>query len=595
MATGKRRANSGSFAKGQSGNPAGRPRADAAPTPHWSEVVANAARARTDGWMNDLTGMGVIGRDKTLGSGTGIDFVPDLVTPDVATSYWRGDAIAARIIETVPNEALREGWELCIGEDDTPDRFVPPKPEDAAPAPPMGQQPARGGAPALAKRQTTDGRTRFTRMDAARARQRRRDESDGSSKEMQEAISKRLIDLGAMAAIREAMHYERAYGGGALLLGANDYTTDLREPLDLERVKSLDWITPLEPRELVPRYWYTNARAPKFGQPAIYQLMPMLTGPTVDREYVPQMCEVHESRLIIFPGIRATRRIVAAGTYGWGDSVLTRIVTSLRAYRSGNQSAAALLTDFAQTIYKIKNLAELIAADGPGALMAKVQSIELVRSILRALVVDADGEDVERKSTTLTGLPETIASLTQQLAADADMPLTLLMGQSPAGLNATGASDIRFFYDRIAGVQRWRVAPAVMRLVEIELWANGQDPAEINHSVEFASLWQPTEKELAERNLTQAQADALYITNGVASPEEIALSRFGGDTYSLNTHVDFDARAEMEAVAAPPVDADPEPPPIVMAGVNAAQLGETGPMPAAAAKGEGAAAVEGGE
>lgn len=591
MATGKRRANAGSFAKGQSGNPSGKAkRADA----HWSEIVANAARS--DGWMNDLTGMGVIGRDKTMGSSTNVDFTPDLVTPDVAVGYWRGDAIAARIIETVPNEALREGWELCIGEDDTPDRFVPPKPEDTAPAPPgPGQQAARGGAPQLAKRQTTDGRTRFTRMDAARARQRRRDESDGSSKELQEAVTKRLTDLGALAAIREAMHYERAYGGGALLLGANDYTTDLREPLDLQRVKSLDWITPLEPRELIPRYWYTNARAPKFGQPAVYQLMPMLTGPTVERDYVPQMCEVHESRLIIFPGIRATRRIVAAGTYGWGDSVLTRIVTSLKAYRSGNQSAAALLADFAQTIYKIKNLAELIAADGPGALMAKVQSIELVRSILRALVVDADGEDVERKSTTLTGLPETIASLTQQLAADADMPLTLLMGQSPAGLNATGASDIRFFYDRIGGVQRWRVAPALMRLVEIELWANGQDPAQINHSVEFKSLWQPTELELAQRNLTQAQADALYVTNGVASPEEIALSRFGGDSYSLSTHVDFDARADMEAVAAPPVDADPEPPPIIMAGVNAAQLGEGGAMPAGAAKATGAAPVEGGE
>ena len=562
MAAGKRRANAGSFKPGQSGNPSGRPkRLD------WRENLSGVLRG--DGWYNDLTGQGVIGRDKLLGSGTTpLMFGADVVDAVTARELWRGDDMAARIVETPPSEALREGWTITIGEDDAPERFTPPE----APDPVMAPMPGAAGVTPQ-RRTTKDGRTRYgrwSRMDAAT----RSDRVADTGKKLQQAVEKQLVDLGAIGALREAMNYERAYGGGALLLGANDYTVDMREPLDLANVQSLDWITPLEPRELVPLYWYTNPRAPKFGQPAIYRLVPMITGAAIERDYVPQMMEVHESRLIIFPGARVTRQVIGSATYGWGDSVFTRVGRALRNFNIGFDSTALLLTDFAQTIYRIKGLAELIAQDGDGALVKKMQSIDLVRSILRAAVVDADGEDVERKSTSLAGLPEVLDRLSTRLAAAADMPQTLLMGQSPAGLNATGASDIRFFYDRIAGIQRWRVAPAVLRLIEIILITLGENPAAINHCVEFPSLWQPTDKEIAERNLTQAQADQIYISNGVVSPEEIAVSRFGAEKYSLDTHVDFEARAAMEALSAPPVDTDPTPdpqptPPAV----------ETGPMP----------------
>lgn len=534
MAAQKSRTNAGSFKPGISGNPGGK------------------RKKRQDGWQNDVTGFGIQGRDKTLGSPSNIPFVVDVVAPDSALAFWRGDAIAARIIELIPNEALRQGWELVVGDQKTPDTYTPPKVEPVTPV----------TAPAIGTR---------------------KDGNDGN--DLQQSVTKNLDEIGTLAALRKALCYKRAYGGSGILIGANDYATDLREPLDLEAVRSLDWLTVLEPRELIPRYYYNNPRAPKFGEPAIYQLMPFASGAPVDGSFQTDTVEIHESRLIIFNGARVSRLQAASGVQGWGDSVLTRVINSLQQYRTSLKSAAILLSDFSQAVMKVKGLADLIAQDGPHALVQKLVGIDMARSVIRAMVVDADGEDFERKATPMGGFAETVDRLATALAADADMPLTLLFGMSPAGMNATGASDIRFFYDRVSSIQELEVAPAILRLVEIALMAQGEDPDTTPHAVRFKSLWQPTELEIAQAHLAQANADGVYLTNQVVSPEEMAVSRFGGPRYSYDTRVDFDARAAMEAIVPPAVDANPKPPPVI-------NVIESGPEPEAAKQASGAVAPD---
>jgi phage-related protein (TIGR01555 family) len=508
-----------------------------------------------DAWFNTQTGLGLASRDKTVSA----SFDVDIVSAEDALIMWRGEPMAARIVETIPNECIRQGVDISIGDDEMPDKFTPPEPE---------QPPTVPGAPVSKPAPKTDAFTRRTRA-AVRGQHRRLDASD--AKPLQEAVQKQLDNLQALQMIREAMCYERAYGGGALLLGANDYTTDLRTPLDLKKVKSLDYLTPLEARELIPLYYYNDPRASKFGQVAIYQLVPFIIGAPVDpTEFNPRVVQIHESRLIIFSGARVSRRLmVSSGTFGWGDSVLTRCVRALRGFSSSYQNAEILLQDFAQAVYKVKGLADLIAKD-PNALLNSAMSVELGRSICRAIVVDSE-EDFERKSTTLAGYPDLLSKFDQYLAAVAETPLTILMGTSPAGLNATGASDIRWFYDRIASTQQNRVKPAVMRLVEVILAGMGEDPDKINHSVDFPPLWQPTEKETAEAYFTQAQGDAIYLDRDVVSPEETSLTRFGGAKLNFGPiQIDFEARAAQQAMVAPTVEAKPKPLP---------PLNENGPMP----------------
>lgn len=443
---------------------------------------------RMDGWSSALGGVGGA-QDKRL---AGV-FLADIIQPEEAAEMWRGDDLAARAIESVPNEMLRQGFDLLIG-GETPD-----------------------------------------------------------AKAIAEKISSLWEDLALGPALQEVCCYERAYGGGAIFLGAED-GLPLDEPIDMERVRSLDFLTVLESRELTPHRYYSDPTKPRFGQVASYQVNAMSPGTAVEGTDGPQkLLEVHASRLLVFPGIRVSRRRYHASR-GWGDSVLTRMVGVLRDFNMAHAAAGILISDFAQPIFSVKGLAEMIGDDEDDVVAARMEAVELGRSVARLVMIDAE-EKYERQATPVSGLPELLEALRIRLAAAADMPVTLLMGQSPNGLNATGESDIRFYYDRIRSMQEKKLRPAIEVVVKLAFRALSIKEPE-SWSIRFHPLWQPTENERAQARLTQAQVDAIYIGEGVVSQEEVALSRFKGDEFSFDTVIDFDARAELELVAPSTTDKD---------------------------------------
>lgn len=484
----------GRFPKGVSGNPAGRPKQvkqDAAPK---SEPKADAStkQARYDGWMNWLSGHGIAGRDKRQGA----SFAAAVLTFDQLAELWRGDDLAARAVETLPKEAIRQGWDLTVPEDD------------------------EGG-----------------------------DESDRIAE-----IMDKLHNLGADHIIQIGLGYERGLGGGAVLIGANDGQADLTKPLDLNKVRSLDWLTPLEPREIQPIYGYADPRAPKYGQPEIYRITSRPIWPSPDgRSTAQASMEVHESRLLIFPGIRVSRYQQIANQNGWGDSVLVRMWRVLRDFNLAWGSAGALVTEFASAVYKFKDLWETLATDGGNVDFAnRLQAMDLARSTINATVIDAD-DDFQRMQTPISGLPDLMDRFATRLAASADMPLTLLFGTSPAGMNATGESDIRFFYDRVASYQHDKVEPQLKQLIRILFRTLGNKTEPPRWNITFRPLWQESAMDKAKAILTTAQADQINIQGGVYSAEEAADSHWGTGEWTPDIRIDFDARERQEAATAGPV------------------------------------------
>ncbi len=131
------------------------------------------------------------------------------------------------------------------------------------------------------------------------------------------------------------------------------------------------------------------------------------------------------------------------------------------------------------------------------------------------------------------------------------MPVSLLFGQAPAGLNATGDSDIRFFYDRVASWQKKELLPQMRRLLKLQLLArqgptDGKEPK--RWSVTARPLYQLTAVEEANRRKVIADTDQVYVTMGAVTAEEVAAKRFGGSSYDDGPIViDFEGRAEMQA------------------------------------------------
>lgn len=436
-----------------------------------SAVTPKAVRG--DLWENAYTGFGVLGRDKRLAS----DFYAELVPQRQAEEIWRGDDMAARAVETVPNEMMREGYEVEIE----------------------------------------------------------------GNKELAEALEEEDARLKISDNVLKALYYGRAYGGAGILLGADDGSTDLSLPLAQDRIRSFDWMNVLSPSELQAHSYYNSPSAPKYGEVAVYRLVPFDSVPgSADTTRL-----IHESRVVRFGGIETSRgsRIRNVNP-GWDDSIFVRIAQVLTDFQMAWSGTSILLNDFAPPVLKLKGLAQLLATESGQALAERARALELSRSMARTTILDTE-EEYTRQTVNVSGLPELLEKMMLRLAAACQMPVSLLMGQSPAGLNATGEADTRWFYDQIAAAQEKHLEPQLRRIFEIVMLnrsgpARGKVPE--NWDIDFKPLWQITDLEEAQLRKTQAETDAIYIQAQVVTPQEIAKSRFGGDGYSTSTQIDVDLR-----------------------------------------------------
>lgn len=453
------------------------------------------AQARLDGWNNVFTLLGVKGRDKRLGG----SFAAEPLSHEELLNLWRGDDIAARIVETIPREMLREGHTLTIHDEDA-DRVA----------------------------------------------------------EITKGIAAAQKKLKVRDLFYQALCFERAFGGGAILLGADDGEQDLTKPINEGRLKAIRWLSVFNRREVYAERYYTNVAAENYGEPELWRIQPEfgVSSPLV----------VHETRLLLFKGIQISRRQTYTNL-GWGDPVLLRVYDALRDFAQAFAGTAALLQDFSQAVFQIKDLSELISTNQDDVLKERFKIIDLCRSMLRAVVLDKD-ETFTRQTTPVAGLGELLDKFSLRVAASAEMPVSLMMGQAPAGLNATGASDIRFFYDGISAKQENKLKPNEERLTRLlflckEGPTNGKEPA--SWDIEYKPLWQSTAQESADLRYKQAQTDDLYLKNGVLTKDEVANSRFGGHGYRTETVLDVEARqkkaAEPAPVPAPVPTPQPVPPP----------------------------------
>lgn len=428
-------------------------------------------RARRDGWENITSGLGVLGKDKRLGT----QFTSDTITQEVAEEVWQGDDIAARIIETPPEDMLREGFEVCLQGD----------------------------------------------------------------REGSEAVEEEFERLAVNEHLRTAMQYERAFGGGAILLGVND-GRPLSAPLDENRVGAIDWLTTYTPRELIPLRYYaeqSGKQGGRYGEISVYQLTPAFMPPG---SKIPAVQEVHESRLIRFGGIVTSRAAMMRSPIpGWGRSILDRVLQVISDFQANWQGASILMQDFAPGVLKLVGLAKILASQKKGEMTIeqRAQAIAMGRSIANTTIIDA-AEEFERKTVSVSGLAEMLSAFNLRLSAAAEMPVAMIMGDSPAGLNATGDSDHRWYYNRIKSRQTSRLLPQLKRLVRMV-----RKPEKF--AIKFNPLWLLTEAELATMRKTQAETDQIYINAQVLTPNEVALSRFS-DGYSTETTIDLELREEMD-------------------------------------------------
>lgn len=443
---------------------------------------------RMDAWANPATGIGVWGEDKTKAA----SYLPVWrVLDQELTSLHNGSHIARKIVSKPAEEMFRRGFDI-----------------DA-------------------------------------------DGVDESGKDDVLEYAGEHLDLNRN--LLEGKRWGRLYGGSLLLMGIDDGRMPY-EPLDEDNIRDFYSLQLVDRRYayIQSQYGSMLGGSSQYGKANIYLISNAVAGyggdvhgaqriKPLSREELHrqgrgvQTALVHESRVIRFDGNPAdivTRQNLA----GWSWSVLQVVYDAMRQFEGSFDSAAYLLSDASQGVFKLQGLMKAISSGNRAALAMRLQLLEQSRSVMHGIALDAgeggkNGEDFTRVSTPLGGVGDILDKMMLIMASAADMPATELFGRAPAGLNATGESDTRKWYDRIESEQKNDLGPIIKRIFKLLCLAK-KGPLRgrlvkgkpVKWKVKFHPLWSPSDTERSQSLLADAQRDEIYITEGCVKPEEVSLN-----------------------------------------------------------------------
>ena len=292
-------------------------------------------------------------------------------------------------------------------------------------------------------------------------------------------------DLKVQKKVLKARRQARLFGGAALLIGTGD--TDLMKPIDPARLArgGLKYLTVLSREDLTVGEWDRNVASPTYNEATFWRLGAMQ--------------DIHPSRLVIFHGVEPFEGQVYESGDGWGESVLNGTLDRVTAVDEVAGNVLLLVYEAKVDVIKIPNLMQNLRTNGAKYSEELIKRLRLAatgKGINGALILDAL-EEYEQKSASFGGLPDIMDRMMQLASAAAGIPVTLLFGTSPGGLNATGDGEIRGYYDRVRVEQTLEIQPAMAVLDECIIQsALGTRPKEAHYN--WRPLWQPTAKERAE-------------------------------------------------------------------------------------------------
>lgn len=320
--------------------------------------------------------------------------------------------------------------------------------------------------------------------------------------ELIEAEEKRL---NVKAKVLEARTKARLWGGAAIVLGTGD--ANLAEPLNVERIGKggLKYLTVLSRRQLSAGEIERDPQSEWYGKPKAYQIS------SGDRGQV----DIHPSRLVVFQGTAQPDDEIGQAHQGWGDSVLQSTLDAVKQADATAANIASLVFEAKVDIIRVPNFMANLADPGyRSKLIERYTLAATAKGINGTLMLDAE-EEYQSKSASFATLPDVLDRFMQIASGAADIPMTRLFGQSPAGMNATGESDLRNYYDRLSAMQELEMEPAMARFDECLIRsALGQRDPDIHFA--WAPLWGLSEKEQAEIFKTKADGARALAGTGTS-------------------------------------------------------------------------------
>ena len=339
-------------------------------------------------------------------------------------------------------------------------------------------------------------------------------------------INNILYDFDVDAKITEAMTYSRAMGGSVILLLLDD-GEDIENPINEKQLKKVLGIKVYNATEVTPFSYDEDITSERYKEIEKYTITSERTGTTF---------RVHYSRLLIFDGLDAIGRVRSLRN-GWGGMVYDNIKNELMRYERANSLSISILSRISQGVLKISKLRETVSKFGKKEITQYLNYTDMMRSVMNSILID--GEDsFELKNMTLAGYKEIIEQQEVALSAVTQIPITILFGRSPAGMNSTGDADLEIYYSLVKRIQTNDIQKNLETFINIIAKCKEYKVKEDSYHIKFNEIKMLDEKDKAE--IENKKADSLVkIANAVETLHELGAIDNDEIAEYLDTRTDF--------------------------------------------------------
>lgn len=327
--------------------------------------------------------------------------------------------------------------------------------------------------------------------------------------------------------ITNGLRWARLYGGAAAVMVIKGQEDMLDRPLDyddlmpgcfrgliiVDRTNGLDPSVELE----------DDMDDPEFGYPKYYTV----TLNDDNRNTV----RVHHSRLLIFRG-RMLPLVEEMTESYWGASELEHVYEELQKRNATSANIAQLIFQANVGALKMADYGEVM---GMGTEAQKQQILDAIYAENRmrtsfGMMIMGNEDSYEQHPYSFSGLSEVYETFMMDMAGAAEIPATKLYGRAPQGMNATGESDMKNYYEMLAQLQERNLRPVIEKLLPVmavSLW--GKIPNDMKVVFEPLEVTTPAERAQIMQQVTGVVIQAYSAGLIAQRPALIELQKFGKD------------------------------------------------------------------
>ncbi len=314
--------------------------------------------------------------------------------------------------------------------------------------------------------------------------------------------------------ITNAIRWARLYGGACALMVLRGQERCLDRPLDP------DSILPGDFRGLLIRdrisgvipgpETETDLDDPDFGYPMYYDFETEELG----------ILRVHHSRVLRFIGRDLPGREEIAEQF-WGASELEHIWEELQKRTATSMNIARLVFQANITTLKMQDFGDTLAfgtEEQRHQILSAMEEQNRMRDSF-GLQILSSGDTYENHPYSFSGLSAVYEAFMMDMAGAAGIPATRLFGRSPQGMNATGESDLKNYYEMIGEMQEKHLRPALEKLLPVmalSLWGETLPRG----ALIFPSLMPAAPLEQAEIRARDMDTLTKAVSAGLLTPAE---------------------------------------------------------------------------